>query len=444
MPDNIQTRRIGPGDRPLTRRALLKGSAALTGLAGMGTVLSQAAAGNDIDLYSGSWIRKGGNKGFYRYKFNTVTGKLALVEKISAAYSIGGTMVDAAHGLVYVTDESDEQADFRLGGGGTIGIYRINPASGALTSLGAQKSFGGNPSMIAIDPTGRYMVASIHGTNDPVTRVIETAPHHYEIVAQYPTSSINLFPLNADGTLGAPRDVHETFGTGPHANQTTSHPHCVVWEPEGRFFICCDKGADRIYSMAIDYRAERIVQTAAPHVLEPGSVPRYVRFNAEKKLAYVNFESANEIAVFRYSEQGMLTRVGSEPVVTAALLAKIPAGAHFEQQDMRLHPSGKFLFTVVRGSLDYMEGSERRYQQGFDGVTSFAIDHNGMLKRIQTLELAASWPRGCAISPDGRFILVPCLYSDEILTLGIANDGTLSKVSSIAQNAAANLAFFAG
>ncbi len=91
-----------------------------------------------------------------------------------------------------------------------------------------------------------------------------------------------------------------------------------------------------------------------------------------------------------------------------------------------------------------MEGNERKYKQGFDGVTAFAIDNNGMLKRIQTIELAASWPRGCAISPDGRFILVPCLYSDEILTLAIAKDGTLTKVSSIAQNAAANLAFFAG
>ncbi len=318
MTDTMQTQCNEPGDQPLTRRTLLKGSAALAGLASMGAVLHQAmAAGNEIDLYAGSWIRKGGNKGFYRYKFDTVTGKLTFVEKITDAYSVGGTMVDTARGLVYITDENDQQPDFRLGGGGTVGVYRINPASGALTSLGAQKSYGANPSMIAIDPTGKYMVASIHSTNDPVTRVIETAPHRYEIVAQYPTSSINLFPLNADGTLGAPLDVHETFGTGPHANQTTSHPHCVVWEPEGRFFICCDKGTDRIYSMAIDYRAQRIVHTAAPYVLEPGAVPRYVRFNAEKKLAYVNFESANEIAVFRYDEHGALTKVGSEPVITA-------------------------------------------------------------------------------------------------------------------------------
>jgi 6-phosphogluconolactonase (cycloisomerase 2 family) len=184
--------------------------------------------------------------------------------------------------------------------------------------------------------------------------------------------------------------------------------------------------------------------TLARGVLEPGSVPRYARFNAARKVVYVNFESANEVAVFRYNEQGMLSRVGGEKVVADSLLAKIPAGAHLEQQDMRLHPSGRFLFTVVRGSLDYMEGSERRYKQGFDGVTAFAIDDSGMPRRIQTIELAGHWPRGCALSPDGQFIVVPCLYSDEIVTLAIARDGTLSQVSSIVQNAAANLAFFAG
>lgn len=445
MDDSLQTQSSESGTALCSRRTLLKRSGLLVALAGTGVSSYPAlAAGKQIDVYAGSWIRKGGKKGFYRYKFDTESGVLTFVETVDTAYSVGGTLVDAAHRLVYVTDENDEQPDFRLGGGGTVGVYRIDPASGALSKIGAQRSFGANPSMIAIDPTGKYMVASIHGTNDPVTRVVETAPHRYEVVAQYPTSSINLFPLKTDGTLDAPRDVHETFGSGPHGNQTNSHPHCVVWDPEGQFFLCCDKGADRIYSMSIDYSAERIVQTAEPYRLAPGSVPRYARFNAERKLVYINFESANEVAVFRYDERGALTKVGAEPVVTKALLAKVPAGAHFEQQDMRLHPSGKLLFTVVRGSLDYVEGGTRKYRQGFDGVTSFAIDSAGMLKRIDTIEMTASWPRGCAISPDGRFLLVACLYSDEIVTLAIADNGTLSKTSSVSQNAAANLAFSAG
>ncbi|MDE1182593.1 beta-propeller fold lactonase family protein [Paraburkholderia sp.] len=444
MNDSLQTQPSELDNWSVSRRTLLKRAVLLAGLASIGRgILPVMAASREIDLYSGSWIRKGGKKGFYRYKFDTGSGKLTFAEKIDDAYSVGGTLVNAARKLVYITDESDEQPDFRVGGGGTVGVYRINPASGALTKLGAQKSYGANPSMISIDPTGRYMVASIHASDDAVTRVVKTAAHQYEIVAQYPTTSINLFPLNADGTLAPPLDVHQMSGSGPRKNQRTSHPHCVVWEPEGKFFICCDKGADRIYSMSIDYGVERIVQTAAPYMLEPGSLPRYARFNADKKLVYVNFENANEVAVFSYNERGALTRLGAEPVVTQALMAKIPAGAHLEQQDMRLHPSGKFLFTVVRGSLDYMEGDERKYKKGFDGVTSFAIGNNGMLKRIDTIELAANWPRGCAISPDGRYIVVPCLYSDEILTLAIAEDGTLSKVSSIAQNAAANLDFFA-
>ncbi len=445
MNDRLQTSALETDASSLPRRALLKYGALFAGLASLGVCAQPAIAANrELDLYAGSWIRKGGRKGFCHYKFDTVSGVLTFIEAIDDSYSVGGIVVDAVHKLVYITDENDEQPDFRLGGGGTIAVYRINPWGGALAKLKAQKSYGANPSMIAIDPTGKYMVASIHSTDDPITRVVETAPHHYEIVAQYPSTSVNLFPLNPDGTIAPPLDVHELSGSGPHHNQSTAHAHCVVWEPEGRFFITCDKGADRIYSFRIDYRAERIVQTTAPFLLEPGSVPRYARFNAEKKVLYVNFESANEVAVFHYDEHGALTKMGAEPVVTPALLEKIPAGAHFEQQDMRLDPTGRFLFTVVRGSLDYMEGRERKYKQGFDGVTSFAIDSHGMLKRIDTIEMSSNWPRGCAVSPDGRFLIVPCLYSDEIVTLAIGENGRLTKVSSVGQNAAATVAFFGG
>ena len=54
------------------------------------------------------------------------------------------------------------------------------------------------------------------------------------------------------------------------------------------------------------------------------------------------------------------------------------------------------------------------------------------------------WPRGCAISPDGKFLLVASLYSDQVATLAIAEDGTLSDTGLRAeQDTCSSVTFYA-
>ncbi|WP_341485588.1 beta-propeller fold lactonase family protein [Thioclava sp. GXIMD4215] len=429
----------------IDRRQILRAGAALAATTLLGPLATPARASTahpPISLYAGSWNWKGGKRSFVQYAFDPETGTLTELRHVTDSYSVGSVTIDARTRTLYLADEDDHQPDFRVGGGGTIAPFRIDPATGDLTALPVQRAFGANPSMMAVDPSGKFMVVSIHGSGDPLTKIVERVPHVYDIAIDMPESSINLFPLNADGTVAAPIDVFHTKPQDPAENQRVSHPHCVVFAPDADFFISCDKGRDVIYSMRIDAQKGRLVQAAAPFRFEAGAMPRYARFNPDHGLVYVNFERANEIAVLRYDSTGRLERVGQAPVVPEALLDKIPLGGHFEQQDMRLHPNGRFLYSVARGSRDYMQGGKRHYEHGFDGVSVFGIDpETGMLSPLQTLELEAHWPRGCALSPDGRFLIVPCLYSDEILTLAVAEDGTLSQVSRVAQNAAANVTF---
>ena len=85
-----------------------------------------------------------------------------------------------------------------------------------------------------------------------------------------------------------------------------------------------------------------------------------------------------------------------EPICTTAAL---PEGSEREsiakQSDLKLHPSGRTLYSLIRG---------------LDAIAVFAVtEETGTLELVQTVELDARGPRGCAISPDGRFMLIAAL-----------------------------------
>ncbi|WP_405771988.1 lactonase family protein [Streptomyces sp. NBC_00080] len=74
-----------------------------------------------------------------------------------------------------------------------------------------------------------------------------------------------------------------------------------------------------------------------------------------------------------------------------------------------------------------------------------AEQRTGKLRTVQSLSLECKWPRDCAISPDGRWLVVSCLYSDELITLEIGHDGRLRDTGiRTPQTTAANVTFYQG
>lgn len=60
-------------------------------------------------------------------------------------------------------------------------------------------------------------------------------------------------------------------------------------------------------------------------------------------------------------------------------------------------------------------------------VVVYQVDQaTGGLKLIQNLRLTEEGPRGCALSPDGRFLVVTCVGSGKVVTLAVGGDGTLT------------------
>ena len=109
--------------------------------------------------------------------------------------------------------------------------FSVDRATGFLQAVNRAETSGRNGVHQAIAQGGRFMV-----------------------VANYGSGSVAVLPIRADGALADAVQVVVLPGPpGPHRiEQTSSHPHHVVFDPSGRWVIVPDKGLDRVFVFRFD------------------------------------------------------------------------------------------------------------------------------------------------------------------------------------------------
>lgn len=396
---------------------------------------------------------------------------------------------DESMGLVYMVDEIDKSFDdtasgkdaaaqgstkpsgLKSGGGGSVVVWRYG-ADGELEKVQSIDSFGSNPAMVTISPDGEYAVVAHHGQAACATQTKKSADG-YEMVPVYSEPNIVLFKRQGDGTLDpSPIDIYNIDGdrTEPYKDPSwrMSHMHSCEWAPAelGNFFVVCDKGTNHIVSMTISDGTFKVlddfdmISTCADDdpcmqsKPDPWAKPRYVRFHPTQRFFFVNYEAANQVGAFSYDDNGKISFINNDAVVdmdrrTANDNMK---GYRFESQDLKISADGAFLYDAYRCSADDFKGTARIHKDGgFQGVAVFKIDQaSGKVERIQNAEYSEEpmehtemlyagtgsksqpepkgyyWPRGLALSPDGRYLLVAFLHGDWIASTPIGKDGTLA------------------
>ncbi|MFT4212918.1 MAG: beta-propeller fold lactonase family protein [Microbacterium sp.] len=356
------------------------------------------------------------------------SGAVRPIEAKFPGISVSSTYLDTARRVLYATDEGVTYDQAQHGYAGRVFAFRIDPVSGDLEEINHSPSYGSLPSSSTLDPTGRFLLVTHHTDRVPITRVEGDRESGFRVVQEYDAATLVLFAVGEDGAIGAPLDVVTFMGTGgAHRVQTHPQLHAVVRSPSGGFYVICDKGEDRIYTVAIDEAEGRIrlLNGETGFATVPGASPRGFAFHPTEPYLYVNFQTRSVIGVYRYDEQGGLEEVQ----VISSLPDGQPDSFTFKQADIRFHPSGRFLYSSVRG---------------LNGISVFGVDgETGRLTHLETIPLAGDSPRGCAISPDGRFMLVGTRYSNELWTYRIEEDGHLSPVGEHVEVASpGNITFF--
>lgn len=323
------------------------------------------------------------SKGIYTVRLDDDTGALSPPTVVAETPSPAWITFTPDKKFLYAIHESPGQA---------VG-FKVDAANAKLTPLAPIPSASVNaPSHLAVDATGRVLLA-----------------------ANYREGWAEAIPIHADGTLGEPNKIVHS-GTGPNkARQEKSHVHSATLSPDNRFVIFCDLGVDKIFTYALDPAKAQLTPANPPFVVtEPGAGPRHFKFSNDGKHAYAINEMGGTIAAYDYAAAtGKLT--------PTQVVSTLPAGWKGENTtaEVRVHPSGKFLF-----------GSNR----GHDSIASFAIDGaSGKLRPIEITPSGGKVPRNFAFSPNGKWLVCAHQDSDNLTVFRV--DPATGKLTKTAQTA---------
>lgn len=352
----------------------------------------------------GTWFFQPRQLGFSVFKYDPDNADLEKVFFGFDGLATGMQLIDPERGIVYVTDEVQDQKD-RQGGGGSVYALKINPENGSLTELNHVKTLGSKPSYIASDRKKQYLLVSNHGGRSYVTRIRKDSDGNFHTEINFEDASLVLMRLAPDGTIGEVCDCEIFRGTGKTAADNP-HLHCVVPDPEGEFFVVCNKGSDQIYSYMIDRENYKLRRTHTFYS-EKKYAPRYCAFHPTLPVFYTNNENEPYLFSFHYNKA-----TGSfDRFATTCLHPSHMPGQTSQPSDLIVSGNGKNLYATDRKS-----GS----------ISVFDIDPEGGLSFRQIVDCGGQDPRGICLSPDGRFLLSANVHTENIAVFRVAEDGLLS------------------
>lgn len=257
--------------------------------------------------------------------------------------------------------------------GGAVIAYALDPASGALRELNRQPSTGISLTHLAVDSTGRALVAVSYNGGYTVS-----------------------FSLRADGKIDARKTILRHEGPlGPNkSRQEAPHPHSTTISPDNRFAFVADLGLDRVFSYKLNLADASLAPNDPPAiVIKPGSGPRHTKFSNDGRFFYVLNEIDGSVTACAYdAARGVGTPMQQLSTLPEGFQVKDPDRA----AEIRVHPNGKFLYCSNRGH---------------DSIAVFAIDpRSGKLSLVEITPCGGKAPRNFALSPDGAWLL--CAHQD--------------------------------
>ena len=320
-------------------------------------------------LFIGTYT-KSGSRGIHALRLDGRTGALSVPQLAAEAANPTFLTLHPNGRVLYSLCESGT-VDGKPAG--AVRAYALDATTGALTLLNEQLSSGIGLTHLAVDATGRTLVAVSYGGGYVVA-----------------------FPLETGGRLGARTVFFPQQGPlGPNrARQNQSHAHSVTISPDNRFALVADLGFDRVFSYRLDPARSLLTPNDPPFItIEPGTGPRHSKFSTDGRFFYVLNEIDGSVTACAYdATRGVGTPFQHISTLPAGFLVKDPDRA----AEIHVHPNGRFLYTTNRGH---------------DSIAVFAIAADtGRLTLVEIAPAGGKEPRNFALFPDGTWLV--CAHQD--------------------------------
>jgi 6-phosphogluconolactonase len=331
-------------------------------------------------LFVGTYTDKQ-SKGIYAYRFDSASSELTPLGMAAEAINPSFLAIDPSHRFLYAVNEVQKYEDANSGAVSAFAIdtQKGDRQTGKVQLLNAVASRGADPCYIAFDKTGKYA-----------------------LVANYTGGSVAVFPVQADGHLGESSAFVQHVGSSVNRErQEGAHAHWIETTPDNRFAIAVDLGLDELLIYRFDAKNGSLTPNNPPYAkLDPGAGPRHLAFHPNGKFAYVVNELQSSITAFAYdASRGELRKLN-----TVSTLPKNFSGSN-DTAEIKVHPSGKFLFASNRGH---------------DSIALFSIDSKtGALTLADHFPTQGKTPRNFEIDPTGKFLFVANQDTNNIAVFGI-------------------------
>ncbi|MDO4192259.1 MAG: beta-propeller fold lactonase family protein [Erysipelotrichaceae bacterium] len=331
-------------------------------------------------IYIGKWSFKPGPKGLCRYEFDTSADTMELKEEILTDIVIGAQYLDKEKSVLYASDEG-----FRtVNGAETGGIFAVKLKEDG--SFGEILSYtrAANPKTSYIWPVkgGEYLVISNHSSSKAVRHAVKKGGQVYmeEVRDQ---ASLNLLRLNEDGSVRELCDALIYDSTETDGNVRFPHMHNVMADPEGRMFIACDKGMDRIITFRVDTDSGKLIELQRTDT-ENNTAPRYTVFRHDTDIVYENNENWPGICSYRFNaETGVLELIQS-------LVIGDESYRRPNASDLVLNENGTMLYAALRCTNE---------------IVMIRTDSTGFMKEAGRMSCLGKGPRGLYISGNRLFCM---------------------------------------
>jgi 6-phosphogluconolactonase len=343
--------------------AVLTVAAVACGLAGGGGSAAPAPKPKGPELvFVGTYTHKTASKGIYALRFDERNGKLS-------ALAVGAESVDPSFVIVSADGKYlyavNEVGDFGDSKSGAVSAYAIDRINGKLTLLNQVASDGADPCFVSLDKTGKYL-----------------------FVANYTGGSVAVFPVDADGKLGARSAFEQHEGHGVvQGHQEGPHAHWIATSPDNRYALEADLGIDEVLVDKFDASRGTLTPNDPPFAkVEPGAGPRHVVFSPNGQIVYVTNELGSTVTVFAYD-----AAAGTLEAKQAIGTLPVDYNGPNDTAEIVVHPSGKFLYVSNRGR---------------DSIAIFGIaPKTGILTSIGDFLTRGKTPRNFVIDPSGHYLL---------------------------------------
>jgi 6-phosphogluconolactonase len=261
-------------------------------------------------------------------------------------------------------------------------VFRIDPATGALTPHGEPVRLPSRPIHASVDIAGEYLLTAY---NDP--------------------SSLAIYRINRDGTLGERVEQPNRLDTGKYAHQIRA-------TPDNQQVILITRGNNAPGDNPVNpgsiktfaFKGGVLTQLAA---IQPGDGmhfgPRHLDFHPTQPWVYVSIESQNKLYVYK---RDPATGISREPIFIKETLADPKSPLRQGAGTIHFHPNGRTLYVANRAASTVEFEGKKVFAGGENGIAVFSIDQStGEPTLVQSADGHGITLRTFAVDPSARMLV---------------------------------------